>query len=344
MREIYVAGCPSYVGGADTELYHQVLLWRSEGIPVVIVPNSANTINSQIKHEMELIGCEIKEYYHGIFNKKTVVNYCNGPALILLNNELPENYIFFNCMTWVFDEEIKHIRTGKITHLGFVSNYQKELLIKEYAKVLEIKEIIPGTNFPRLLDYYPFFDISKFNVINKTNEYFGIGRISRDDPAKFSTDCWNIFDRVLSPIPKKIFVLGYNNKIEEKIGKPPPSLDYIWWNPGMISSVDFYSRIDCLIHKTGGSRESYCRVLIEAMAYGIVPLVERDYAFPEILANNSELDWCMCRSSDEMSYKASELAFNVDKLQHYKSVVRAYAENHIVNRTKSIQGWLKLLV
>lgn len=32
MREIWVAGCPSYVGGADTELYHQIILWRKAGV------------------------------------------------------------------------------------------------------------------------------------------------------------------------------------------------------------------------------------------------------------------------------------------------------------------------
>jgi hypothetical protein len=35
-----------------------------------------------------------------------------------------------------------------------------------------------------------------------------------------------------------------------------------------------------MIHKTGGSRESCCRVLVEAYAHGVVPVVEDDYGSP----------------------------------------------------------------
>jgi len=38
MDEIWVAGYPSFVGGADTELDHNIDLWRMHNIDVNLVP------------------------------------------------------------------------------------------------------------------------------------------------------------------------------------------------------------------------------------------------------------------------------------------------------------------
>ena len=349
MREIWVAGCPSFVGGADTELYHQIILWRQANIPVVVVPNGSGCLHPKIKTHLKEIGCKLVRYTPSVFGGKVVVNYCNGPALSHLDHltAAPDAYVFFNRMTWVFPQEIKHIKNRKITHLGFVSNYQKQLLLEAYARDLPDMKVDGaiqlGRNFPAEVDYFPYFDISQYPVFTKSADYFGVGRISRDDPAKFSPDCWRIFERVLSPIPKKTFVLGYTNKIEEKVGKPPEGLDFLWWSPGMVTTEEFYSKIDCMIHKTGGSRESYCRVLVEAMAHGVVPLVERAFAFPEILGGDARMDWLMCGSSDEMSYKASQLAFDPAMLKYYKAAVRRYVQKHLVDPKRSLRGWHKLL-
>ena len=338
-KEIWCASAPSFYGGADTELYHQIILWRKNNIDVNIVPNTIDSIDPKMLQKVINLGCKIHKYSPNVFKDKIVVSYCNGVALKRLEEIYkfpPRCFIWFNCMTWTFEDEIKGIENGWITHIGFISNYQKNILIEEYLKKIS-KEI------PKDIEYYPFFDISGYDVFEKNNDYFGIGRISRDDPGKFSKDCWEIFDRVLSPMDKKVFILGYSSKIEEKIGKPPNGLDWMWWQGGSISSEEFYKKIDVMIHKTGGSRESYCRVFIEAMAHGIVPLVERNYAFPEILLESKDLDWLMCSSSDEMSYKASCLAFDNNKLIAFKNMCREYVEKYIINENKSIDCWLKLL-
>ena len=351
MPEIWIAGAPSFVGGADTELYHQIILWRKNNIDVHIVPNKPDSILPSMVDLSHNIGCIIETYSPELFADKVVVSYCNGPALERLPEIIkfkPRAFIWFNCMTWTFDPEITAIKNGWITHLGFVSKYQRDYLVNEYSKQLpdmcvdgSVEFGIKG--FPKLLSYSPYLDISKFEVFNKTNEYFGIGRVSRADPGKYSSDCWRIFDRVLTPGPKKTFILGYSDDVGKKIGTPPAGLDWIWWTAGAIPTNEFYSKIDVMIHKTGGSRESYCRVLVEAMAHGIVPLVERNYAFPEILSNSRQLsDFLMCESSDEMSFKASQLAFDKSLLSEYKSLCRRYAEENF-NNSELIKGWLEVL-
>ena len=61
-----------------------------------------------------------------------------------------------------------------------------------------------------------------------------------------------------------------------------------------------------MIHKTGGPREWYCRILIDA--YGAMPSVERDCAFPELVVQGETA--FMPNDSEEMSYHPSWLAFH----------------------------------
>lgn len=353
MADIWIAGAPSFVGGADTELHHQIVLWRNNNIGVHIVPNDVGAISPEMSKLMLNIGCEIVDYKPEVFKDKIVVSYCNGIALSRLPAifdpaHKPSKFIWFNCMTWNFDPEIEAIKNGWISHLGFVSEFQRNYLIDSFSKRLpemcvDGKVRFGERGFPLMLNYKPYLDTSSFETLQKDDSYFGVGRISRADPAKYSADCWRIFDRVLTPGMKKTFILGWSEDVGKRIGPPPAGLDWIWWTAGAIPSREFYSKLDVMIHKTGGSRESYCRVLVEAMAYGIVPLVERAYAFPEILGNSEELSkFCMCDSSDEMSYKASCLAFNINELNRLKKLCREYAVTNF-NNPKLIEGWLEIL-
>lgn len=334
LKEIWVAGCPSLLGGADTELYHQIVLWRKYDIAVHIVPNRSTSLMPFMQSEMQRLGCYIHEYRADIFKDRVVVCFCNGTALARLPEIYaegkPKAFIFFNCMTWTFPTELVAIRNKQITHCGYVSQYQRKYLLAEYER----QKVTPPTD----IGYCPYFAIELFQPVEKSQEYFGVGRISRQDPAKFSSDCWKIFADIQSPIPKKVFVLGYGDNVRQKIGNQPQGMDCKTWPAGAIRAEELYSKIDVMIHKTGGSRESYCRVLLEAMAYGVVPLVENDYAFPELLTGS--MKWLMCKSSDEMSSKATELANDRLLLNTWKRTCRQYVEQNFSNAEKSL-AWIR---
>src|SRR5262245_10208105 len=126
MSEIWVSGSPSFLGGADTELYHQIILWRKNGIDVNIVPTCEP--DPRMAAAVRELKCQIWTYKKGIFKDKFAVSYCNGESLRSLLADAankPRMFVWFNCMTWTTPKEIEAIRRGLITHLGFVSNYQK---------------------------------------------------------------------------------------------------------------------------------------------------------------------------------------------------------------------------
>ena len=166
---------------------------------------------------------------------------------------------------------------------------------------------MPVTTFP----YKPYFNTDRVQWRYRPwDGTYRVGRISRDDSAKFAPDTWAIFDRILVPgyLQKKVYILGYGPNAAARIGPAPDGLDWRTWAGNEISTTEFYRTIDTMIHKTGGSRESYCRVLVEAYAHGVVPIVESDYAFPELVVQGET--GFMTGDSEEMSYYASHLAMN----------------------------------
>jgi len=334
--EIWVAGFPSYYGGADTELDHQIDLWRDSGVLVNLVPMFGKDEN--MTKTVLARGCKIHEYRNDIFKDKVVASWCNGEFLsklpIIYKKGRPKKVIWFNCMTWLFEKEKEAHKKGMIDVFGFVSKFQED-----YLRPL-LEKINPVVN---TFNYKPYFNYSRIKWSPKSIlKDYKVGRISRDDPAKFSEDTWRIFDEIKTPshISKKVYILGYSNNVEAKIGRPLSSLDFLVWSPNSIPVKKFYNTVHTVVHKTGGSRESYCRIIVECYAHGVVPIVENDFAFPDLIVHNQT--GFLCNNSDEMSYYASELSFNPSKYDKMLFAGRKLLKT-MSDKKQCIEGWKEIL-
>ena len=334
--EIWIAGFPSYYGGADTELDHNIDLFRRFGVDVNLVPMFGCDL--QMRASVIERGCRVHEYRDDIFAGKLVASFCNGRFLeklpLIVEHGRPAAVLWFNCMTWLFDREREAHHNGWIDYFGFETDFQRRLLVPQ----LEIMR--PVVEFP----YRPYFNTSRIEWRYKPwDGCYRIGRISRDDAYKFAADTWNIFDRVLVPrsLKKKVYILGYGPRAKSKVGQPPPTLDWQTWSPNAIPAAQFYNTINTMIHKTGGSRENCPRVLFEAYAYGVVPVVEYDFAFPELVVHGET--GFMGRSSDEMSYYASMLAMNPAEHQRVAERGREYLHTQLANAEQCWAPWQALL-
>ena len=334
--EIWVAGFPSSYGGADTELDHLIDLLRAREVAVHLVPMFG--ADEAMERSVIARGCAVHEYRPEVFRGRTVVSFCNGNFLERLQEIVergrPAQVVWFNCMTQAFEAERRAHRNGWIDRFGFLSAYQERLL----RPVLEQLRPVP------ILRYRAYFNPAR--VAFRYREWAGeyrVGRISRDDGAKFAPDTWRIFDRVLVPpsLRKKTYLLGYGPNAAARIGPAPPSLDWRTWAGNEIPATQFFRTIDTMIHKTGGSRESYCRVLIEAYAHGVVPIVERDYAFPELVVDGET--GFMCADSDEMSYRASWLAFHPQAHRRIAEAGRRHLAEVLMDEEACWAGWGELL-
>jgi glycosyltransferase involved in cell wall biosynthesis len=240
-------------------------------------------------------------------------------------------------MTWTFPDEIKAHANGWIDYFGFVSRYQEGVLRPQ------LEQHRPVTALP---DYRPFFNTENPSQhiafsYRAPREWFGLGRVSRDDADKFAADTWNILYKVCSPIPKKVFILGYGPKAHSRCGEAPAGLDWQTWLPNQIPVRQLYGMLHALIHKTGGSRESYCRIVPEAYAAGVPIIVEDDFAFPELIVDGET--GFLCKSSDEMSFRASELAFNEARRKRIVDAGYEYLKANIASAPRCWEAWKKLL-
>jgi hypothetical protein len=334
-RAVWVAGFPSTYGGADTELDHLVDLFRLFDVDVNLVPLFG--VGDMMRRSVLERGCRIHEYHPGIFADRVVLSFCNGEFLQRLPDIVaagrPRRVIWFNCMTWTFDAELQAHEKGWIDLFGFESRYQEECLGPLLA------DIAPYRTF----DYRPYFNTARIAWSHR--DFAGtyrVGRISRDDPAKYATDTWSIFDRVLVPagLRKKVFILGHGQHAAAKIGPPPKGLDWLTWTPDAIGSTEFYRTIDTLMHKTGGSRESYGRVVVEAYAHGVVPIVEDAFAFPDLVVHGET--GYRAQSSDEMSHYAGLLAFDEKRHEEMARAGREWLER-LSDPEKCFRPWCDLL-
>jgi glycosyltransferase involved in cell wall biosynthesis len=303
-KEVWIAGFHNAYGGASTELDHLLDLLLAHDVRVNVVA-VGRAMDAESRRALLARGCAVHDNHPRVFKDRTVLSFCNAAFLEQLLRTAgvgrPERVFWFNCMTHTLPGEPNAHRRGLLDYFGFVSEYQRRLLTAQLAKIRPVKTF----------EYRPYLNLSRAEWRYRSPDgTYRMGRISRDDHTKFAPDTWRIFDRVIVPpaLRKKVYILGYGARAATRIGRPPPGLDATTWRPGEIPAADFYRSIDTMVHKTGGSRESYCRVLVEAYAHGVVPVVENDYAFPELVVHGET--GFLASSSDEMSYWASYLAMN----------------------------------
>ena len=339
--ELWVAGYPSAYGGADTELDHLIDLWRLFGVEVHLVPNGEP--DRAIRAHCDRRGCVTHTYRPDIFRDKLVVSLCNGEFLNRLPGICaegrPQQVVWINCMTWTFPQELECHKAGLLDRHAFQSDYQRRCLLPPLSAT--------GVPVQELAGYRPYF--SPQSALQKLNyeyrvpaDYFGLGRISRDDAAKYPEDMWRLFAKVTSPLPTKTYILGFGPQAMGKTGKIPPCnwLDYMVWSPGSLPVSEFYPRIHVLLHRTG-SRENWPRAVIEAMASGVAVIAERDYGLSELITDGE--NGFLCGSSDEMSYRASQLAFD-EPLR--RRMVEAAHERFLAEHAdpeRSMAPWRELL-
>ena len=306
--EIWVAGYPSHVGGADTELDHMIDLWRLHGVAVHLVPTSAPDPN--MVRLCEERGCFTHPYRDDLFRDKVLISYCNGKFLQRLPDIMsagrPRAVLWANCMTWCFEEELKAHRAGMIDVFLFQSEFQRDSILPTLQQQRPVRE---------LNGYRPFFNpqsaSQRFEYrVESPSDYFGVGRVSRDDANKYAAETWMTFGKISAPLPVKAFLLGFGERGRSKCGSGSicPWLDWMTWAPGAIPVREFFRRIHVMVHRTGGSRENWPRIVLEAWASGVPVIVDDDFGVAEMVSEG--VNGFRVRSSDEASFRASQLAFD----------------------------------
>lgn len=298
LDEICVIGFPSKVGGADTELDHQIRVWQAMGMRVHLLHTGQLDDNLRAMH-MEDRGCIIHTPCDwAACRGMHVISYCNGEFLKQLEaiRTYARSTTFVNCMTWTFEAERDAHRRGLIDFFLYQTDHARERVQKQ------LTEINPSYRWCKVKPYFHLDDFSYCN--NRTEETFRFVRVSREDAEKFhQAQIW-VYETMVAPVLKEGLILGINDQIREKIGREPN------WIRGMAAGAmpvqEAYRNSHCLIQMSD-TYENLPRIGFEAMASGCLLIVDDRGGWRELVLHGQT--GFLCRDQREFVYYSTRAAF-----------------------------------
>lgn len=327
IKDLCVIGHPSNLGGADTELEHQIRLWRQMGIRIHICHTSEN-YPKNTRERMLNLGCNyIPSKSWQELDGLDVISFCNKVFLeeIETIKKYARSTTFVNCMTWNFEKEIKAQELNLIDFHLYQTDHQLDRV--------SIKLKDKGKKYTPIR-FIPYFDQSDFPFIPRNNkEFFRFGRISRDDLSKYNKSQIWIYDTMTAPVLKSGIILGWSDKIANKIGKLP------YYIHGLeccaISQQEFYKQCDFIIMHSD-TFENLPRIGFEAMASGSLLIVDKKGGW-ELLVDDGKTGW-LCANHREFVYKASRAAFEIEESDELRNQALIKLNNDW-GLNKSAQSW-----
>lgn len=181
--------------------------------------------------------------------------------------------------------------------------YQNEEVFKKHEP--ELRQLNDNPQI-RFMAFKPYFEPSHFPFVpDREPEFFGCGRISRQDADKFAKNTLHIYEYFVSPKFKRGLFLGFDQRGESKIGKP-----YDWIRAARdhheVSQQDFYKHCEIVLQPTD-TTENWPRVGFEAMASGSVLIVDNRGGWRQMVQHGTT-GW-LCNHERDFIYYASKMAY-----------------------------------
>ena len=306
---VFFLGWPGGMGGANTEALHTAAIWRKHGIEVTWLPTW--TADKPMRNRVESMGCKVvdvanREALPGVpgIRGAVVVAFCNNYAWrsrqILL--DLGCKFVASNCMTFLFAEEMEAWSIAPAEAYHFQSDFQRrelEPLLISYGYTPNRGHLIRGA--------FAFDDVPFAPRGHSAGEDFVVGRLSRPDLDKWSSNHWPILWKV--PYAKRrALCMGWTPDTQRKVGQPPPWAECL--RPQQIPIPEFLGRCHAMLGLNGGARENWPRIGLEAMAAGVPVVAQRLWGWPEMIHHN--YDGLLFDSDEECEYLLAKLAYDED--------------------------------
>ena len=337
---VFVLGAPSYYGGADTELWHTLRLWRRHGVEVTLVPTWR--IDSAWREKCRAIGCRVEEpkgperlgAVPGLAGS-VVVSFCNGNFLAEAGRvrDLGCRIVWAGCMLWTFDAERRHYeKRGVFDRYVFQSRFQQATLepeLKRYGYTPDRGGLVRAA-----------FQVDEFAFRprpHRSGEPFTVGRISRADPAKYTTDTWSVYGEIDHPIAAR--VMAWDRRIARKLGRCPDWAECL--PAGAEPSAEFLGKLHCMIQR-GDCHENWPRSGLEAMASG-VPIVAQNHSGWREMIRDGETGF-LANGPEETAERATQLARDEGLRLEIAENARRAVEDELACPERIWEAWRELFL
>jgi len=342
-RTVFVYDFPGDVGGANTELWHTLKLWRSLGLDVAVIPpwgvDDQGDQYGRWAIRLAEIGCRIQSCPDvGLLPSvpglagSVVVSFCNPRFLSAAHRfrALGCRIVWAGCMTWILAGERRHYRQhGTFDRYVFQSRYQRNKLepgLQEFGYKPEQGRLIRGA-----------FDLAEFGYQPKPRDLhgvFNVCRISRAAVEKFPPHSWSIYEQI--PMCRAL-ALGFGPAVEAVTGEPP-----CWVNcfpAGSLNTLDVLRSAHAFVMPSA-CFENWPRVGLEAMAAGVPLVVDNRGGWREMIRHGET--GFLCDSPEDFVRYASTLAADESLRLRVAQAARAAVE-HFADPATIGAAWLDLL-
>jgi hypothetical protein len=255
---VFLAGNPGEMGGANTEAWHTVKLWRRAGLDVHLIPTWG--FDDRWRARLDALGCvthptrpDDLERVPGLAGSP-VVAFCNGEFLTHAHRfrALGCPLVWANCMTFLFDHEKKAFADhGPADAFVFQSEFQRKQLEPQLVPLGYNKATGHLIRGPFDLDEWEFRPRP-----HGKHEAFVVGRVTRPDADKWSSNTWRIYDRIAYR-HRQALVMGVDERTLAKPGPPPPWASIL--RPMAIPTPQFFATLHCLLPITRSASRGGCR-------------------------------------------------------------------------------------
>jgi glycosyltransferase involved in cell wall biosynthesis len=336
---IFVLGYPGDVGGANTELWHTIKLWRRLDVAVTLIPTW--TAEPRWQRRLDALGCRTAvSDRHSLgavegLPGSIVVGFCNSQFLACGQRlkELGCRTVWVSCMNWLFPEErLLYRRLGTFARHVFQSRYQRNQLVPQLrrydfhvAQAAVIRGAIDADEFP--LEPLP----------HAAHEAFCLGHVSRAEPDKFARNLWQVYGRV--PHPVRVRVLGWSEAIARHAGTPPPWAEC--FAAGSLDVGPFMKTLHAMVVPGGSAVENWPRIGLEAMAAGVPLVVKAEGGWNEMLRHGET--GFLCHTEEEMAYYTARLAYDETYRLEMVRQARAALVDDLAEPSAIGRQWLELL-
>jgi len=338
LGHVFVCGYPSDVGGANTELWHTVKLWRRFGLAVTLIPTWRP--DPRWRSRLEGIGCRTvesrPERLHAVpgLAGSPVVATCNTRFLGAADRfrRLGCRVVWVGCMNWLFPRERLHYREhGPFDRHVFQSRFQRDQLVPQLRRFGfddSRGRIIRGAF---ALEEFPFRPRA-----HAPGERLVIGRMSRAAPDKFSPRTWAIYAAV--PQPVRARVLGVSDEVLARLGPPPRWVTCL--PEGGQTPRDFLATLHVMVHAGGAAVENWPRVGLESMAAGVPVVADARGGFTEMIRHGRT--GYLAESDAQFAQYTARLARDEDHRLRIASQARRALEEELANPEAIWADWRQL--
>lgn len=335
-RKIFLVGYPGSVGGAGTECWHTLRLWRRYNLQVTLIPTWGAPLPCW-RQKVNMLGyptwettAEKLQEIPGL-RGAIVVSFCNSQFLAHADRfrDLGCRIVWAGCMCWLFEAERRHYeRRGPFDAYVFQSQHQMDCLRPQLARYGVKPEQMHLVRAAFMTEEWPFRPRP-----HRRGEPLVVGRISRAAPDKYHPQTWQIYQRI--PHPVRARVMAWSQEVERKVGPPPRWAEALPVNAE--SSQDFIARLHVMLQANGGAQENWPRSGLEAMATGVPLVVPNRWGWKEMVIHGRT--GFLADTDDELSYYAARLGYDEGLRQYMAREGRKHLQQQLAPPDIIWQRW-----